>query len=256
MNFMCDIFALEVLYIFDAGIQLRLLCYCIIKHTYIDIIMFASIFSNICGKTPADKFRLGVNGQLAVKTLKGYKTFNLKTNRLVNCQQFAMDLGQELFMMFPCQVLRKGDVVFMNDSPVCVLDQEGDLIKVLNYETSKVETMMAERHLIMGRPFYGKVVSLAGDLFGSSKGSNQFFKLMMMSQIMSGKLLFGNQEDRATTANNMFGGFGGSGGMMQMILMSSMMNGGDMPFGDMFGGFLQDDDEADVDVKVPADTQA
>lgn len=44
--------------------------------------------SGMCGKLGPGMCRLSMNGDIAVKTSTGYKSYNLKTGNLVNCSGF------------------------------------------------------------------------------------------------------------------------------------------------------------------------
>ena len=183
------------------------------------------------GKIAPGMCRLGMNGEIAVKTSNGYKTYNMKTGRLVNCSNFVFDIGEDFFFLIPTNKVHKGDIILVNNKPKCVVGVEDNKITVINYEDSTVDTILPERHVFMGSTyFYGRIISMFGDSFKNGKkgGMNNIFKYMMMSEMMKG------------------GSGSGSSGMSNMLPLLMMGNGG---FENMFEGMLDFDfdseDEAD-----------
>lgn len=183
------------------------------------------MFNGMFGKIGPEMCRLSMNGGVAVKTGSGYKTYNLDTNRLVNCDQFVFNIGDEMFFIIPTNKAAKGDIILVGGKPKCVVSNNAEsdgTIKVVNYETGTVENILPERHVFMGETyFYGKIVSMFGSNFMSGKkGMNKLITWMMMSEMMKGN---GNSN------NNAFGG----------MLPLMMMSGGNI--GDMFNGMFDFD---------------
>ena len=173
------------------------------------------------GKIAPGMCRLSMNGEIAVKTNNGYKTYNLKTGRLVNCSNFVFDIGEDFFFLIPTNKVHKGDIIFVNGKPKCVIEVEDNKITVINYEDSTIDTILPERHVFMGNVyFYGKIVSMFGDSFKNSKkgGMNNIFKYMMMSEMMKGS--------------------NGTSGMSNMLPFMMIGNGG---FENMFEGMFDFD---------------
>lgn len=188
------------------------------------------MFNGILGKIKSGCCRLAPNGRIAVKTDDGYKTYNPKTGNVTNCSNFVLDVADDWFMVIPTRSLRKGDIVLINGKPVYVLEvKSANRVEVMNYEDSTIQTVIPERHAIMGRRFYGKIVSLIGNGFGG-KGKNDFFKNMLKLKMM-GTMFGGNSSSRE--------GFGGNGLAMMMLMGGGAMDG-------MFDGML-DADESDED---------
>ena len=88
-----------------------------------------------------------------------------------------------------------------------------DSIVVINYEDNTIDTILPERHVLMGKTyFYGKIISMLGNNFfkdGKAKGINGMMKYMMLSEMMKGG--FGNSSSSGSGMNNllpmmMFGG--------------------------------------------------
>jgi hypothetical protein len=177
------------------------------------------------GKVAPGMCRLSMSGGIAVKTDNGYKSYNVKTGRLTNCDNFVFNAGEEFFFVIPTNKVSVGDIILVAGKPKCVIETEKNRITVINYEDSTVDTILPERHVFMGNTyFYGKIVSMFGDMSGKHK-NNKILKYMMLSSMMSG--------DNS----------GGMSNMMPLLIMNGM--GGDM-FGDMFD-FDEMDDTEDSD---------
>ena len=164
-----------------------------------------------------------MNGGIAVKTSNGYKSYNMKTGRLTNCDSFVFNIGEEFFFVIPTNKAEPGDILLVSGKPKCVIEAEKNKLTVINYEDSTVETILPERHVFMGNTyFYGKIVSMFGsDLIKGKKGSNKIMQYMMFSEMMKGNS-------------------GESGnGMNAMIPL--MMMGGNM--GSIFDGMFDFNDE-------------
>lgn len=177
-----------------------------------------NFLENMFGKIGPNMCKLSMNGDIAIKTSGGYKTYDVKKNKLVNCNNFVFSMGDmDCFFMIPTNKVAIGDIIIANGAPKCVIAVNPDKsIKCLNYETSVVEDILPERHIFMGNTyFYGKIVSLFGNVKGGKGGPNKIMKFMMMSQMMKG-----------------FGGAGAANGNMLPMMM--MMGGGNNIFEDMF----------------------
>lgn len=191
--------------------------------------MFDS-FKGMFGKVDAGMCRLSMNGGIAVKTSNGYKTWNTKSGRLVNCANFVFPAGDEMFFIIPTNKVEAGDIIIVAGLPKCVLKKDSGTITVINYEDSTVETILPERHIFMGEAyFYGKVVSMFGEdiIGGGKKSMNKIMKFMMMSEMMKG---FGSNSSNSVMSN-----------MMPLMMMS----GGNM--GDMFSGIFDFGDKEETE---------
>ena len=172
-----------------------------------------SMFNNMFGKIQNGMCRLSMDGLIAIKTSSGYKTYDAKTNKLQNCDNFVFDIGEEFFFMLPTNKVQPGDIIVMAGKPHCVIKEEGNLITALRYEDSTISTVVPEHHMFMGKTyFYGKIVSMFGNLANSTP--NEMMKYMAMAQV-----------------------FGGSNTNMQgnMLPVMFLMNGG---FDKMFDGMF------------------
>lgn len=187
--------------------------------------MFDNIFNGVMGKIKNGCCRLSMNGKIAIKTTSGYKTYNEKTGSLTDCSHFVLDIADDMFFMMPTRKLNPGDIVLINGKPVYVLEiKSKNRVEVMDYEDSSIKTVIPERHALMGRKFYGKIVSLIGSGFMTS-GKNSFFKNMLKMKMMSSML-------------------GGSeSGTMNAFPLMMMMGGGSMD--SLFDGLTSDEDEND-----------
>ena len=205
--------------------------------------MFDNMFNGVMGKIKPGCCRLGMNGRIAIKTSDGYKTYDPKTGNVTNCSNFVLDVADDLFMVIPTRKLKEGDIVLINGKPMYILEvKEKNRVEAMNYEDSTIQTVIPERHAIMGRRFYGKIVSLLGSGFGAGKGGffKNMLKLKMMSSMMGG-----------SDGNAVDGMFGGNGLAMMMLMGNGSMDG-------LFDGFMDDeDDDSDCSIfdKLASDSE-
>ena len=209
--------------------------------------MFENLLNgSIFGKIEPGKCRLTVNGQIAIKTSGGYKSYDLKKKKLTNQSNFVFDVGDDFFFVIPTNKANPGDIILVNGKPRCVVTVSNDRLEVVNYEDSTLDTVLPERHVFMGNTyFYGKIVSLFGSNFGKKNGMNKMMKMALQMQMMQS--MFGGGKNSSSvsmlglpTAGN------GSNNMMQTMMMMSMFgNGG---FGDMFENMFDFDDDDTTDV--------
>lgn len=173
-----------------------------------------SMFNNMFGKIQNGMCRLSMDGLIAIKTSSGYKTYDTKTNKLQNCDNFVFDIGSDFFFVIPTNKVAVGDIILVNGLPKCVIKVDNETITVLNYENSTIENVLPEKHVFMGDTyFYGKIVSMFGNNLtkkNSGKTKN-IFKYMMLSKMFSS----------SSDSNN-------------QILPMMMMFGKDNMFDDMF----------------------
>jgi hypothetical protein len=220
------------------------------------------MFNGMFKKLEPGMVRLGINGELAVKTPKGnsYKTFNVKTGNLVNVSQFCFDIGQDLFFAVPTAKVKVGDIVLLEDSsapngiaPKCVVSlKDGKTIEVMDYGTNQIQTIVPERHFFLGQMyFYSKITSFIpiGNL-KDKKGTSKLGQLMAMQAMFGGNSGF-----------NLFGGNSESpmAAMWQMSMMAKMMNGemSDMfDFSNMFEFEVPDFDITDPENETVEEKKA
>ena len=185
-----------------------------------------NMFNGMFGKIAKGMCRLSMSGGIAVRTSSGYKSFNVKTGRLTNCENFVFNSVDEFFFVIPTNKVTKGDIILVNGKPKCVLEAEKNKISVINYEDSTIETIVPERHVFMGNTyFYGKIVSMFGDNFNKGKnGINKVMSYMMMTEMMKGA---------------------DSGSSMSAMLPFMMMNNIGAVFENIFGFDNAEEDSVD-----------
>lgn len=195
-----------------------------------------NVLNGMFGKVASGLCRLSMSGGIAVKTSNGYKSYNLKTGRLTNCDNFVFNIGEEFFFVIPTNKVEKGDIILVAGKPKCVIEAEKNKITVINYEDSTIDTILPERHVFMGNTyFYGKIVSMfGGDLMKGKKGTNKIMQYMMMSEMLKGNS-------------------GENNGMSGMIPL--MMLGGGSGFGDMFSGMFDFEEDEDDDLADATETE-
>lgn len=183
-------------------------------------------FNGLFGKVAPGMCRITMNGNIAVKCSKGYKTYNVSKGTLTNVTNFCFNIGDEMFFVIPTNKVQVGDIILVDGKPKCVIEANKKVINVIDYENSEIRQVIPERHIFMGSVyFYGKIVSMFGNSFKKGKGLGNIMKMMMFSQMM--------------------GGTGDKSGLGQMMAMSMFM-GGEMsnPFDGMFD-FSEDFEEED-----------
>ena len=188
-----------------------------------------NMFNGMFGKIASGMCRLSMSGKMAIKTSQGYKTYDVKTGHLTNCDSFVFDIGEDFFFLIPTNHLVKGDVILASGKPRCVIEAKDNEIKTFCYEESTISTIVPEHHVFMGKTyFYGKIVSLF-NFGGKDKGMKNMMKYYMMSEMFKG----GNPSTNS---------------MSNMLPMMMFMNGS---MGDMFDGlgemfdFSEDETEED-----------
>lgn len=134
--------------------------------------MFGPIKGGLC--------RMTVDGNIAIKVPGGYKTYNPTQKAFINCDSFVFDIGDEMFFVIPTNTVTVGDIIMVGGEPRYVLKVADDMITCINYKSGAVENIMPERHMFMGNTyFYGKIMSLFGNMGGKDSGMNPMMMMMM-----------------------------------------------------------------------------
>lgn len=182
----------------------------------------SNMMNKYFGKVANGMVRLSMNGDMAIKTSNGYKTYDVKTGALTNCDAFVFDVGSEFFFIIPTNKVASGDVILAAGRPHCVIKAETNRIEALRYEDGSIVNIVPEHHMLFGKTyFYGKIVSMFGQVKGGKggKGMKGMMKYMMLSEMMKG----GNSNNNS------------------MLPMLMLMNGG---MEEMFGSlFDMEEDE-------------
>ena len=196
------------------------------------MISMSNMMNGLFGKVANGMCRVSMNGDIAIKTSQGYKTYDVETGHLLNCDNFAFDIGSDFFFIIPTNKVSKGDIILAGGKPRCVIEVKKNAIETFCYEDSTITTIVPEHHMFMGRTyFYGKIVSMFGNAMKSEKGMGNMMKMMLMSQMFGGS----NKNTDAT-------------GMSQMLPMMMLMNGSmDSMFDGMFDfGCEEEENEKDA----------
>lgn len=176
---------------------------------------FGNMFNGMFKPVAKGYCKMGMNGQVAVRTSTGYKTFNIKTNKLTNCDSFAFDMDGA-FWVVPTFKVERGDIILVNGKPRCVIEVGKNSIKTFCYEDSTIDEVIPEHHVFMGKTYcYGKIFSPFMNMSKADGAMDSMMKMMMMSQMFSGNT---------------------GSGMAGMNPMMFMMMGKDNPFDNMFDG--------------------
>lgn len=204
--------------------------------------MNMNLFNGMFGKIEPGCCRLSMNGNIAVKTSNGYKTYNVKTGKLTNCSNFVFDIGEDFFFVIPTNKVSIGDIILVGGKPHCVIEAGKNSIKTFRYEDSTIETIVPERHVFMGNTyFYGKIISLFGNGVKSKGGMSKMMKYAMMSQMFGGN------------NGNMFSGMSSgasNGNSMNPMMMMLMMNGGMEDLFDFDFGMDESDEDTEADEEM------
>ena len=198
--------------------------------------MFENIqnaFNGLFGKIASGMCRLTMNGNIAVKCSNGYKSYDVKKGTLTNVTNFCFNVGDEMFFVVPTNKVEVGDIILVQGKPKCVTQIDKKIITVIDYENSEVRQVVPERHVFMGSTyFYGKIISMFGNMFKKGKGLGNVMKMMMFSQMMGN----GN-----ASGNGMMGNLG------QMMALSMFMGGSNNPFEGLFDFSFDTVAEEDVE---------
>lgn len=229
---------------------------------------FQDMFAGCCGSVDQDKFRVAMDGAIAVAVessngKKSYRAFDVAKGKMTNVGDFAFSAGKDMFFMFPTRELRRGDIVVIDNEPMCVLKVEGEQLSVLTYDKNVVETRMVDNIMFLGKPMYGKLVSIFSLMFKQAGGSDSgMMKCMFAMSMFNG--------DGNNPLSSMFGMAPAKKGtskdgeqataqqpqnpMMQLmpLMMMGQMFGGKGNgglFGDMFDGLFGEDKKEDSESK-------
>ena len=172
--------------------------------------MFGNFIDN---NVDLSKIKLTMNGlgvQADDGTVKIYKN-----GKIIDVTQFSLQNNNMSSMVFlvPAKKVKQGDLIVNNGTFVFVVDDDGDSIKVVDFNNNSHRTIIRQQHALIPFSFVTKVYSPI--LNGGNM--NNMLPFMMM--------------------NN--GGGGGMNDMMQMMMMSKMFknggNTGDAGDDDVFG---------------------
>lgn len=207
-----------------------------------------NLLNGMFGPVAPGMCRISMSGKTAIKTSNGYKVYDVGKNRLTNCDSFVFDIGEDWFFVIPTNKVQRGDIILASGKPRCVIEASKNEIKTLCYEDGTIETILPERHVFMGKQyFYGKIISMFGNMAGSDKGMSGIFKYMMLSQMMGG-----NGRNMSDPLNQFSSG--NNNLLPMMMLMGG--NGGNNFFDGMFDFDLDGAEGIDVEEDDEAEEEA
>lgn len=204
--------------------------------------MFGRVQKGLCMLSPCG---------IAVRTSAGYRSYDVKTGMLRNCDNLVFGFGDSMFFVVPASKVKIGDIILNGRKPACVRKSGKNSIEVINYETSVVETILPERHIFMGNTwFYGKIVSLFGDgaSFGGKNSATRMMRFMMMSSLLGNTDAAAGANGPAGNASmGRMGNMSSTGSMSALLPFLLLSHGGseDLFEGLFEGIFDTDEDQAD-----------
>ena len=181
---------------------------------------FGKVFGKMFSPVASGYVKMGVNGEVAIRVGSTYKTYNLNTGRLIDCDNFAFDMDG-MFWVVPTFKVECGDIIMVNGKPRYVIEVKEKTIKTFSYENSTIDEIVPEHHVFMGKTYcYGKIFSPFMNIDKSDNMMTNMMQMAMMSQMFNGN-------------NSNSNGFMGMNPMMMMFMMNN--KDGNM-FEDMFAG--------------------
>lgn len=204
---------------------------------------YTSILNKCFKPVPNGNCKLGISGDIAIKTTSGYKIFDKSKNALVSCENFVLDIDSNMFIYIPTTSVKAGDIIISNNSAIYITEVSKNKFVGINYESGVIEDIVLEKHIIFGTKMYLKIGSMLNILSGNNDDSDIFkndsLKNIFMLQAMSGgnssllplMLMNGGLDGDTSNMNNilkmqmMSSMFGGNSSMNPMLAMM-LMNGG------------------------------
>ena len=99
---------------------------------------FGNMFNGMFKPVAKGYCKMGANGKIAIKVQNGYKTFNVKTMKLTNCDNFAFDMDGA-FWVVPTFKVAVGDIILVNNEPRAVIEVGKNSIKTFSYKYSTIQ---------------------------------------------------------------------------------------------------------------------
>ena len=190
---------------------------------------FGEMFGGLFGPVPKGDCRLGLNGLIAVNVNTGgtprYKTYDVKSGRLTNCADFALEMDGSFFLI-PTMKVSPGDIIISDGGPCCVIESGKNSIRAFSYLRGTIEEKVPEHHIFMGNACcYAKIFSPLVNMMKGKGGMGNAVKMMVLSRMFQD------------------GGNSGRGMEMSSMMLMMLAGGGGNLFRDMFEGAFETDDE-------------
>lgn len=180
-----------------------------------------NLFEGAFGPANGD-LRLALTGTVAVRCSDGrYKTYDVEKDHLIIVSDFTMNGTEGMFFIIPTTNVKKGDLIYVKDKLSFVSDvtDDGNRIKIVNYEDDKIEEILPERYLLWGKTyFFKKIICPFHNIRNAnSKSIRSIMKLLMFGQMFGN----GNTVPVGSLISN------GNNNLMMNLLMLIMMKGDD-----------------------------
>lgn len=174
-------------------------------------------FGKFFNKIKPGMCRLSMNG-IAINVNGEYKTYDVNSGVLMNCDDFVFDVSDDMFFAVPCNKVDKGDIIIASGGPACVIEANKNEIRAFDYKTGTIVSIVPERHIFFGSMyFFSKIFSPFANM---AKGDNPMEKMLPFM---------------------MFNEMNKSGSDMGKTMGLVMMMNGGMDFSSMFGGLFDND---------------
>lgn len=182
-------------------------------------------FGKFFNKIQPGMCRLSMNG-VAINVNGEYKTYDVNSGVLMNCDDFVFDVGDDMFFTIPCNKVVKGDIILANSGPACIIEVKSNEIRAFDYKTGTIVNIVPERHIFFGSSyFYSKIFSPFANM---AKGDNPMEKMLPFM---------------------MFNEMNKSGSDMGKTMGMAMLMGGGLDFSSMFSGMFNTVENKDVNNK-------
>lgn len=186
-------------------------------------------FGKFFSKIQPGMCRLSMNG-IAINVNGQYKTYDVNSGILTNCDDFVFDVGDDMFFAIPCNHVVRGDIILTTAGPAAVISVKKNEIKALDYKTGTIVNIVPERHVFFGSSyFYSKIVSPMSNLTNGKNPVENMLPFMMFNEMNK------------------------SGSDMSKTLGMAMLMGGGFNFKNMFGNMFNfsdngiDEDDEDYE---------
>lgn len=92
-----------------------------------------------------------MNG-IAINVNGEYKTYDVNSGVLMNCDDFVFDVGDDMFFAVPCNKVDKGDIIIASSGPACVIEatEKKDSDIVCEKKSNKEDKEDKEKNFSVG----------------------------------------------------------------------------------------------------------
>lgn len=198
-----------------------------------------STFTNMLGKLEPDMVRMTFDGNAAVKTTNGYKTYDVAKKKAVNMDSLVIP-DMAAFLLLPSTKVNSGDIILRDGTFYSIISVDDSMNELVgyNYESGKKETLIRETHCFLGNTyFYSKLISPILSFFGGKtkpgdKKENESTGTEVsedtMSMLLPLAMMAQNGDMNSILPMLLMSKLKGkeeSSGMLRMLTLSNMMKG-------------------------------